>query len=38
MVCFVVFYSVKMKYDESDNLAVRATRVVTDKVGDGVGK
>ncbi|XP_031564554.1 mitochondrial import inner membrane translocase subunit TIM44-like [Actinia tenebrosa] len=27
-------FSLKMKYDESDNLFVRATRVVTDKVGD----
>lgn len=27
-------FSLKMKYDESDNIFVRATRVVTDKVGD----
>ena len=26
-----------MKYDESDNLVVRASRVVTDRVGDAFG-
>ena len=28
------FYNLKMKYDESDNLVIRASRVVTDHVGD----
>ena len=28
------FYSVKMRYDESDNILVRASRMVTDKVED----
>ena len=28
------FYNLKMKYDESDNLVIRASRVVTDRVGD----
>ena len=27
-------FSLKMKYDESDNIVIRATRVVTDKVTD----
>ena len=27
-------FDLKMKYDESDNLFIRATRTVTDKVGD----
>ena len=27
-------FDLKMKYDESDNLLIRATRTVTDKVGD----
>ncbi|KAK3717894.1 hypothetical protein QZH41_014899, partial [Actinostola sp. cb2023] len=31
---FPGLFSLKMKYDESDNVFVRATRVVTDKVGD----
>lgn len=33
--CWITgLFSLKMKYDESDNIFVRATRVVTDKVGD----
>ena len=31
------FYDLKVKYDESDNIMIRASRVVTDKVGDAVG-
>ena len=31
------FYNIKMKYDESDNLVIRASRVVTDKIGDMFG-
>lgn len=27
-----------MKYDESDNIMIRATRVVTDKLGDVFSK
>ena len=34
----IVFYGAKMKYDESDNLVVRASRAVTDRVGDMFGK
>lgn len=26
-----------MKYDESDNILIRASRTVTDKIGDAVG-
>ena len=29
-----VFYSMKMRYDESDNILVRTSRVVTDRVED----
>lgn len=32
-----MFYSAKMKYDESDNLIVRASRSVTDRVEDAFG-
>ncbi len=28
------FYNVKMRYDESNNLVIRASRVVTDRVGE----
>lgn len=30
------FYSVKTRYDESDNILIRASRVITDKVDDVV--
>lgn len=30
-------YGIKTRYDESDNIVIRASRVVTDKVGDVVG-
>ncbi|KAI8481346.1 PREDICTED: mitochondrial import inner membrane translocase subunit TIM44-like [Branchiostoma belcheri] len=30
-------FDLKMKYDESDNVVVRASRLITDKVGDLVG-
>ena len=33
----LVFYSAKMKYDESDNIVIRASRTVTDRVGDLFG-
>jgi import inner membrane translocase subunit TIM44 len=32
-----LYYSAKMKYDESDNVLVRASRAVTDRVGDTFG-
>ena len=31
------FYTAKMRYDESDNIIIRASRAVTDRVGDAVG-
>ncbi|XP_062380237.1 mitochondrial import inner membrane translocase subunit TIM44-like [Sardina pilchardus] len=31
------FFEMKMKYDESDNALIRATRIVTDKVTDLIG-
>ena len=31
------FYGLKMRYDESDNIAVRASRAVTDRLGDAFG-
>ena len=31
-------FSLKMKYDESDNIMIRATRVVTDKLSDVFSK
>lgn len=31
------FFEMKMKYDESDNALIRASRAVTDKVTDFVG-
>ena len=30
-------YNLKMKYDESDNLVIRASRAVTDRLGDALG-
>ena len=33
----LVFYGMKMRYDESDHLVVRASRTVTDKIGDAFG-
>ncbi len=30
----LVYYSARIKYDESDNILVRASRSVTDRVGD----
>ncbi len=30
-------YNLKMKYDESDNLMIRASRAVTDRLGDAFG-
>ena len=35
---YSAFYNIKMKYDESDNIAVRASRVVTDRIGDTFGQ
>ena len=29
-----VYHSTKIKYDESDNILIRAARMITDKVGD----
>ena len=29
-----VFYNIKTRYDESDNLIIRASRVITDRVDD----
>ena len=31
------FYDLKVKYDESDNIMIRASRAVTDRIGDTVG-
>ncbi|XP_078527036.1 mitochondrial import inner membrane translocase subunit TIM44 [Lissotriton helveticus] len=36
-VVFNRFFEIKMKYDESDNALVRASRTVTDKVSDLIG-
>ncbi|XP_020636513.3 mitochondrial import inner membrane translocase subunit TIM44 isoform X2 [Pogona vitticeps] len=36
-VVFNRFFEMKMKYDESDNAVIRATRVLTDKVTDFIG-
>ena len=36
-VLVLVFYGMKMRYDESDHLVVRASRTVTDKIGDAFG-
>ena len=32
-----VLYSLRMRYDESDHVVVRGSRVVTDRVGDAFG-
>lgn len=32
------FFEMKMKYDESDNILIRASRAITDKMTDIVGK
>lgn len=32
-----VLYSLRMRYDESDHVMVRGSRVVTDRVGDAFG-
>lgn len=32
------FFEMKMKYDESDNALIRASRVLTDKVTDLLGE
>ena len=40
-VCFYIFtemFELKMKYDESDNPAIRVTRAVTDLIGRALGK
>ncbi|ETE57409.1 Mitochondrial import inner membrane translocase subunit TIM44 [Ophiophagus hannah] len=34
---FLGFFEMKMKYDESDNALIRASRVMTDKVTDFIG-
>lgn len=34
MCMLLAFYSMKMRYDESDNILVRTSRVVTDRVED----
>ena len=31
-----MYYSARIKYDESDNIVVRASRAVTDRIGDVV--
>ncbi|KAJ1084808.1 hypothetical protein NDU88_004954 [Pleurodeles waltl] len=36
-VVFNRFFEIKMKYDESDNALVRASRTITDKVSDLIG-
>ncbi|XP_060642132.1 mitochondrial import inner membrane translocase subunit TIM44 [Anolis sagrei] len=36
-VVFNRFFEMKMKYDESDNVVIRASRAVTDKVTDFIG-
>ena len=36
MVC-PVLYSLRMRYDESENMMVRGSRAVTDRVGDVFG-
>lgn len=34
----VGFFEMKMKYDESDNVLIRASRALTDKVTDVLGE
>lgn len=36
--CVAGFFEMKMKYDESDNLLIRASRAVTDKMTDLIGE
>lgn len=36
--CVAGFFEMKMKYDESDNALIRASRAVTDKMTDLIGK
>lgn len=36
--CLSGFFEMKMKYDESDNALIRASRAVTDKMTDIIGK
>lgn len=36
--CFAGFFEMKMKYDESDNTLIRASRAVTDKMTDLIGE
>lgn len=36
--CFAGFFEMKMKYDESDNALIRASRAVTDKMTDLIGE
>jgi len=39
MLCwFVEMFDLKTKYDESDNIAIRMTRSVTEKIGQLFGK
>ena len=35
---FSEMFAMKTKFDESENVAIRATRVVTDKIQDTVGR
>lgn len=37
-VCLIGFFEMKMKYDESDNALIRASRAVTDKMTDLIGE
>ena len=32
-----MYYSARLRYDESDNIVIRASRAVTDRVGDLIG-
>ena len=34
---YAALYSMKIRYDESDNILVRTSRVVTDRVEDAFG-
>ncbi len=36
--CVAGFFEMKMKYDESDNALIRASRAVTDKMTDLIGE
>lgn len=37
IISIAAFYDLKVKYDESDNIMIRASRTVTDRIGDAVG-